>query len=422
VRLIDGLGSAPVEGASLVIEGAVVRAAGPSDQVPVPAGATVIEMAGKTVLPGLVNNHAHVGQVEDGRSGPEFDTRTNALQALGQFEAYGVTTVTSLGLNGSVFYELQPGLHAGTLAGADLFGADRGLGVPAAAPPVKADAEHLDRPATAEQAREMVRAAAARHPSLLKIWVDDFHGSLPVKMSPEIYRAVLDEAHRLGLRVAAHVYYLDDARALVDAGVDVLAHGVRDRPVDDAFIAALKAHRTWYIATLALDEASFVYAERPAWTLSPFLRQAIGPQVTAQLDDPDWRARVLGDAKKLAEDRASLAMGLANLRRLHDAGVAIGFGTDAGAQPLRIPGVAEHRELALMVQAGLTPLQAITVATRRAAELLGLDDRGTLAPGKLADFIVTDGRPDVRIDDLAQLTAVWHRGKPVRGPIAAFRR
>lgn len=420
-RLIDGLGSPVIEGVSVLIEGATIRAIGPGASVQVPAGATEIDLDGKTVMPGMVSDHAHVGLVDDATSGPEKDTRANVLRALVQFEAYGVTTITSLGMNGSVFYELQPGLHAGTLAGADLFGADRGLGVPLAAPPVKVEPDHLYRPATADEARENVRETARRHPSLVKIWVDDFHGTLSAKMSPDIYGAIIDEAHKQGLRVAAHVYYLADARQLVEAGVDVLAHGVRDRGVDDAFIASLKAHRTWYIPTLDLDEASFIYAERPAWMQTPFFRNTLRPVLAAQVDDPYWQKRVLGDQEKVATDRRSLATNMANFKRLYDAGVSIGFGTDAGAQPLRIPGFAEHRELHLMVAAGVTPLQAISLATSRAAALLHLDDRGVLAPGKLADLVVIDGHPDTAIDDTSHIVAVWHRGKQVSGPVEAFR-
>src|SRR5262249_42860148 len=149
-----------------------------------------------------------------------------------------------------LFYELQPELHRGALPGADLFGADRGIGVPLAAPPVDAGPENLYRAGNPDEARAAVREMAGRHPTLVKIWVADLHATLPEKTRPEISGAIIDEAHRQGLRVAAHVYYLTDAKQLVESGVDVLAHGVRDRPVDDELIRAMKAHHAFYVPTL----------------------------------------------------------------------------------------------------------------------------------------------------------------------------
>lgn len=147
-------------------------------------------------------------------------------------------------------------------------------------------APQLYRPHTVDEARADVRETATRHSTFVKIWVDDFHGTLSAKMSPEIYPAVSDEAHRQGLRVAAQVYYLDDAKKLVASGVDVLAHGVRDRPVDGELVVAMKSRRSGYIPTLGLDESFDVYAEQPAWTKAPFFRHALQPALAAQLDAP----------------------------------------------------------------------------------------------------------------------------------------
>jgi imidazolonepropionase-like amidohydrolase len=419
-RLIDGRGGPPIENATVVLDGQRVRAAGPADQVAVPTGGTFVDVAGKTLVPGLISDHSHVGMVDGVKAGADNYTRSNVIRQLAQFEAYGVTTITSLGLNSAIFYELQPDLHAGTMPGADLFGADRGVGVPAAAPPVEAGLPNLYRPGTPELARQAVREMAARHPTLVKIWVDDFHGTVPEKMSPAISAAVIDEAHQAGLRVAAHVYYLADAKELVAAGVDVLAHGVRDRAVDDELVQAMKAHHTWYIPTLGLDESFYMYAEQPALLKDPFLRHALQPALATQLDDANWRTKTLLDQNAINVDKQAVLTGMGNLKKLHDAGVSIGFGTDSGATPLRIPGYAEHRELKLMTDAGLTPLQAIRAATHDAAALLGLDDRGTLEPGKLADFVIVDGNPATHIEDLTRILAVWHRGRAVAAGVDKF--
>lgn len=261
---------------------------------------------------------------------------------------------------------------------------------------------------------------ATRKPDLIKIWIDDFHGSLRVKMSPEVYGAAIQEAHKLGLRVAAHIYYLSDAKSLVNAGVDVIAHGVRDQPVDAEFISLMKSHHVWYIPTLGLDESSYVYAEKPEWLNDRFLAHALQPALAAELHDADWRAKTLGNQKQVETAKASVAANKLNLKTLFDAGVSIGFGTDSGATALRIPGFAEHRELELMVDAGLTPLQAISLATAKAAALLHLEDRGVLAAGKLADLIVVDGNPAAQIKDTRNIEAVWRRGKLVSKEVQDF--
>lgn len=421
-EVIDGTGSAPLHDATVLIENGLIRQVGPAADVKIPDDAWHIDYHGKTVLPGLISDHSHLGLVSGTTADPAADyTTENIRRQLHQYVAYGVTTVTSLGVNRPLFYDLQKQLHAGTLAGADIFGADAGIGVPDGAPPFGHVApDQLFRPATVEQARAAVKTMAARHPSFIKVWVDDFHGAVKVKMDPAIYKAVIDEAHRHGIRVAAHVYYLADAKRLVADGVDVLAHGIRDVPVDAAFVKAAKAHGIWYIPTLDLDESFYLFAQDQALLQTPLLAHALSPELKAQFENPGWRAKVLADAKGVAVDKQALAVNMRNLQLLHDAGVKIGFGTDSGATPLRIPGFAEHRELALNVQAGLSPLQTIRLATGQAAALLGLSDRGVIAPGKRADLLVVDGDPAADIHALDQIDAVWQRGKPVAANLQSY--
>ena len=261
---------------------------------------------------------------------------------------------------------------------------------------------------------------AVRKPDFIKVWVDDIHGTERVKMTPEVYGAVIQEAHRLGLRVAAHIYYLSDAKSLVQHGVDVIAHGVRDQPVDAEFIEAMKARSAWYIPTISLDESSYIFAEQRGWLMDPFLAHALQPALAAEFDDSAWRTRILENQKQVDFDKASVQMNERNLKTLYDARVNIGFGTDSGAFPVRIPGFSEHRELELLVSAGLTPLQAINLATGRAAALLQLNDRGVLAPGKFADLVVVDGNPAAHIQDIHKIEAIWHRGKLVSGRVQDF--
>ena len=168
-------------------------------------------------------------------------------------------------------------------------------------------------------------------------------------MTPEIYKAVIDEAHEKHLRVAAHEYALEDAKQLVADGVDVLAHSVRDQVVDDAFVQAMKEHKVWYVPTFTVDESFFVYAGQPEFMKSTFFQQAAGPKLLAKFDAPGYAEKVNQDPQT-EQHRKDFAVGQQNLKRLFDAGVNVGFGTDSGALPGRIPGFSEHRELELMVR------------------------------------------------------------------------
>lgn len=411
VRLIDGRGGAPVDDATVVIAEGRIVAAG---KVAVPAGAERRDYRGRTVMPGLVSDHSHVGQVSGTETGAQNYTRANIVAELAQYRRYGVTTVTALGNNGPAFIGIRADAHAGRIDGADLFGVMQGIGVPNGAPPqamLKVGPDQLFRPSTPEEARKAVAMMATEKTDLVKLWLDDFGGSVPVKMSPPIYRAVIAEAHARGLRVAAHIHDLADAEAIVAAGADIIAHGIRDKPVTPAFVATLKAKRIWYIPTLQLDEATFAWADRAPWTQTPFARAALSPALARQIDDPAWRTKVLADPKT-TDARTSLAMNLRNLKTLYDAGVRIGFGTDSGANAVRVPGIAEHRELALMVQAGLTPSQALRVATAEGAELLAVHDRGVLAAGMRADLVVIDGNPILAIGDTDKIIETWVAGRP----------
>src|SRR5215471_19784466 len=419
-RVIDGRGGTPIDNATIVIRGGRIVAIGPSSGTSVPNGAEVVNYTGKTIIPGLISGHSHIGIFVGLKAAPENYNRDAILRQLKQLEAYGVTTVMALGLNGPLLYELRPELHAGKLPGADLFGADQGIGVAGGQPSaavVRVAENQISRPDTVELARESIRNMAARKTDMVKIWIDSGGGLMP-KLKPEVYSAVIEEAHKNGLRVAAHIYDLDDAKAAVKAGVDVIAHGVRDKPVDSEFVDMMKARSVWYISTIVLDYTNFVFAEQPPWMREPFFQRALHPEVRAQLDEPAYRERTLA-MPATAKNRAAVATNKQNLKALQDAGVQIGFGSDSGVG-LRIPGVAEHLELALMVEAGLTPMQAITNATSNAARLLKLDDRGVLAAGKLADLVVLESDPTADIANSRKIYAVWHRGKKAVGPIETF--
>ena len=253
VRLIDGTGAPPRENVFLEIrDGKIVAITKAASDAP--ASAHVIDYSGKTIIPGLINAHGHLALVCGLKNSATCYTKDNVVAELRQYERYGVTSMLSLGVNRDLIYEVRDEQRAGKLDGATVYSADRGIGVPDAAPPLPHAPDQLYTPKTPEEARADVDAMASRHADMVKIWVDNLHGTKP-SMDPAIYRAVIDQAHRDGLHVAAHVYYLADAKALVNDGVDVLAHSVRDQAIDQELLTAMKQRGVFYIPTLTVDES-----------------------------------------------------------------------------------------------------------------------------------------------------------------------
>ena len=425
-RLIDGNGGAPVENAVLVIQDGKVVAAGPAATTTYPKGADnkIVDLKGRTIMPGLVNAHGHLGLTKGDSLAPENYSRENVAKQLAQYEAYGVTGILSLGLNRAIIYDWRNEQKAGKLPGADIFIGDRGIGVIKGAPPLNVADEQVYRPTTPEEARVAVREMAARHPDMLKIWLDDLFGSA-AKMPPEIFSALIaeahaavDEAHKKGLRVAAHVFYLADAKALLKANVDAFAHSVRDQVVDEEFLKESKARGITYIPTLSLDESQFIYAEDPPWAAEPFFTAAVDPALIAKWKSEDYRTKLAANPNT-SKNRAASANGLKNVKLLFDNGVPIALGTDSGGLMSRIQGFGEHRELQLLVQAGLKPMDAILCGTRNSSIFIGATDRGTLEPGKRADFLVLAGNPLEDIRNTTRMVTIYHDGKPVTPMVPA---
>ncbi len=421
VRVIDGTGHPPLEDATVVIEGNHILAI-EQGTASIPANAKILDLHGDTVMPGLINAHGHLALIADGKNSATAYTPENVLAELRQYESYGVTSMLSLGLNRDLLYSIREQQREGKLDGATVFTADRGIGVPDAAPGLPAAPDQLYRPANAEEARSVVDAIAKRHADVVKIWVDSVGGTKPA-MSPEVYRAVIKQAHKHHLRVAAHIFYLADAKSLVNDGVDILAHSVRDKPVDQELIAAMKRRGVWYIPTFTVDESFYIYAEHPGFMQLDFFKDAVSPVVLTMLTSESYSQKVNQDPAT-AQHKADFAMDQRNLKTLYDAGIRVGFGTDSGAMPTRIPGFSEHRELEDMVQAGLTPMQAIVCATKNNAELLGIEaTRGTLRPGKRADLLVLAANPLDDITNTRSIVTIFHDGRTVapRVPVVTAR-
>ena len=376
--LIDGTDRAPVANAVLLVRDGRVLAAGPASRVAIPAGARRTRLDGKVVIPGLINAHGHVNTPAD----------------LATYAAYGITTVHSLGGEPASVFAARAEQNTPTLNRARVYLAGPVL-----------------TPTTPAEARAQVADVAAQRVDIVKIRVDDNLGTA-VKMSPEVYRAVITEAHQRGLRVAVHFYYLADAKDLLDAGADFMAHSVRDVPVDAAFVGALKAKGVCYSATLMREVSTFVYGSTPAFFADSLFLTHANRQWVTMLQEPARQATMRASASA-QRYKAQLPVANRNLKALSDAGVPIAMGTDTGPTG-RFQGYFELMELEMMVDAGLTPRQAITSATRDAARCMHIDrDLGTLETGKWADFVVLDASPLERISNVRRIQSVWIAGNQV---------
>ncbi len=417
VNVIDGTGRPARADSTVIIAGDRIQAISIGQQ-PAPANANVIDMRGLTIMPLIINTHGHLGLVKGTSASAANQTEDNFRHQLLRYQEYGVGAVLSMGTDGPKFAELREVSRKGALPGADVYSAGQGIGAKDGIPPLAMGFTSVLRPVTPAEGRQYVAQQAPLKPDFIKIWVDDFWGQYP-KLQPEIYKAIIDEAHKDGLRVAAHLYYLDDARSLVASGADVIAHSIRDREVDDALVADMKKQHVAYIPTLSLDDFAFAYGGSPAWINDPFFRAALDPGLFAMIDSPEYKAKVRAN-KVTAQEEAALPTAMRNLKKIFNAGILVALGTDSGATPIRVQGFAEHMELALMVESGLTPLQAISAATQNAAQLLGVAERyGTLAPGKKANFIVLDKDPSPNIRNTQTIRAVWKNGIKVSdGPLA----
>jgi imidazolonepropionase-like amidohydrolase len=246
---------------------------------------------------------------------------------------------------------------------------------------------------------------------VVKMWVDDNRGQLP-KLTPEIWRAAIRQAHRHGLKVFAHLWDMEDARGLARDGLDVIAHSIRDREVDNELLALLKKNNVTAVGTISRERSLFAYAAGPEWLNDPFFTKGVTPEVLREVTDGAFQKRQAADPN-LGAHRKAFEIDVRNLKRLSDAGIRIAFGTDSG-QPARFPGFFEHWEMELMVEAGLTPMQVIRSFSQNAADALGAKSLGTIEPGKSADFVVLDRDPIADIRNTRTIHAVYLGGKRFR--------
>jgi imidazolonepropionase-like amidohydrolase len=339
--------------------------------VDVPRGATRVDLTGKTVMPTIVNAHVHLASTRA--------ERTAQLEHMGY---YGAGAAVSLGQDsGSVAFEMRaestPGIPRSLTAG-------RGITMP--------EPGRTTIPfwiTTEEEARAAVRELAAERVDIVKIWVDDRNGEYQ-KLSPALYTAVIDEAHRSGLRVTAHIFALEDAKGLLRAGIDAFAHGIRDRDIDDELVALWK--------------------ERPEVVLVPNLPD---PGVA---QDFSWLAGTvpadeLARMQEASTDRPAaqetFRIQARNLARLSREGIRVAFGTDGSVA------WAPHLEMEDMVRSGMSAADVLVAATSSSAELMRMSDTGVISVGRAADFIVLDANPLEDIRNTRRIASVYLGGMAV---------
>jgi len=372
-RLITGDGSAPIENSAFVVQGNRITAVGRRGQVTAPAGAVRVDLTGKTVMPPIIDTHTHLSQTKDALT---TDLRRRAY--------YGVSAAMSMGqdLAEAMAMRGQPPQGAARFfsAGLGITGLEKGRMTSAI------------QVSTTAEARAAVQKVAATKPDIIKIWIDERMGTV-TKLAPDLYAAVIDEAHRNKLRVTAHIFALEDAKGATKAGLDAYAHvPARDRDADDEFMAILKARGPASLVVVPNLPDRGVRADL-SW-----LKDSLSAAELQKLE--------MGNTDR---PQAQQAYGIQarNLAKMSAAGVRVALGTD-GNTPW-----APHVEMEDMVAAGLTPMQVIVASTRNGAEFLRMTDAGTIAANKSADFIVLDANPLDDITNTRRINRVYLRGQEV---------
>ena len=390
--IIDGTDAEPLRDGVLVITDGRIRSVGPRGDVTPPPGAEVVDVRGKYIMPGLINAHGHVGATVGLQGNGEYST-DNLLRQLGLYARYGVTAVNSLGGDEIEGFALRNAQYSPILDRARIY---------VAGSVVVGDSE--------EAIRSAVNRNADMGADFIKVRIDDNLGA-GRKMPRRLFEALVEQSHTRRLPVAVHLYYLDDAKFMLNVDADLIAHSIRDLPVDQEFIDLVTEKDVCYIPTLTREVSTFVYESVPDFFSDPYFLKEVEPAIIEELSTPERMSRMASNPAAQTY-KTQLPTAMANVGALYDAGVRIAMGTDTGP-PARFQGYFEHMEMHMMVDAGMEPIDAIRASTGVAADCIGMGDIGTLEPGKWADFSVLTEDPTDDIRNSHSIESVWIAGNPV---------
>ena len=408
-RLIIGDGSRVIENGGIVVRDGIIEQVGPLSDIPDDPARTVVPLTGRTVMPAVVNPHGHIGYFRGARADVAHYSYDNILDHLRRLAYHGVSVFQSLGTDRDDtelrVRDLQRAGRLGEDDVATLFTA--GAGMIAATPGSTNGGPFFARDilyeaGSPQDAREHVRRLAAKRVDAVKFWLDTRKGT-KAKLTPDIYRALISEAHEHGLKVAAHIYTLDEAKDVIRAGADIIAHMPRDPDLDAELIDLLTTHDVAAFTSMSIQRP-----DGEGWLDDPLVAETVSPAAVAEM-----RTLIRDHAPQPLFDTVEAYQRLERtLKGYVQAGVRIVFSADTGLFT-QFPGLAEHRELAALAEAGMPAQAVIQSATQRSAELLGLADRGTLEVGKRADLLVLSANPLDDIGNTRRIDAVYLAGRPV---------
>ena len=408
-RLIPGDGRPAIEDSAFVVRKGRIERVGRRGEFERKGVPTVL-LTGKTVVPTFTNVHTHTGFQRGGTYTRANYGRETILDDLNRALFFGITAVVSQGIDpGDAALRVRAEQAANTVGGARLFLAGRGIGAPNAGPGAETYRGIAYEVMTPEAGRQAVREQAALKVDLIKIWVDDRNGRAP-RLASEVSHAIIDEAHKSGLKVNAHVFYLSDVQDLTAAGIDGFAHLARDKELDDQTVREIARRGIVVMPTLATAERATHTSVPPsmaAWLDGP-VRGGV-PQAMIDAVKAGFAGR---DEVTAAGNRERYVILQHSVAKLATAGARVALGSDTGTQDNPF-GVTDHRELEMLVEAGMTPMQALVAATSTSATYIKLTDQGTLAKGRRANFIVLDANPLDDITNTRRIASVFVNGREV---------
>jgi imidazolonepropionase-like amidohydrolase len=405
-RMIPGDGSAPIDNANFVVTDGKIVVIGKKGEVTPPKGSAQIDLSGRTLVPVFINLQAQPGMNNGAQYGPKNYTRESVTADLARYEYYGTMAVLTGGTDaGDLAVSVRGEIKDGKTKGAHVYTAGRGIAAKGGGP--SALAETTIQVSNATEAKRAVSDLADSKVDAIKIWMGDGNGK-GVRLKPDAYNTVIEEAHKHNLKVVAEVYDLADAKDLVKAGIDGFVNSIRDKEVDAALISSMKEKNVFLSPALTANEAKFVYADKPNWLGEQTMREVFPARLSGYLMD-DVVVNRFKRNPEIGAYRQAYAIAVTNLKKLADGGVKIALGTNSGA-PATYPGYFELREMIAMADAGMQPMDVIKSATSIPASIIGANDLGVLAVGKTADFLAMPASPLEKMSNIKDVGLLFVNG------------